>query len=418
MPCRVASVLIVLLATLASATPAAAERILPPGGEASFGEARVDVNAAGRVAVAYERIRRGPDAIRVSVRSAARLGTPAEGRLVGRGALRLVRLGDRPADPHVVVWRRGGQLVASVWRRGAWRAESLPAAVRRGDALDGAVTRGRVVLVVGGSRDAVAVVRGPSGRWRAHPLPVGGAPRSGLVAAVARGSGRVVVAWTAGGTGPGAAVWAAHLAPETAVWTTPVPLMAGGTIAAPIVGDLSLNARGDAVASVNTSPRFSGPASRTVPIRFLPYDADAWTSLPDLGTGRQVAVTPAGVPVAAWLATTQLLFAAYDPASESWGPPEVAWDRPDDDFGYLYGAGDLAVDADGRVVVVAGVDPGPGPDDHFFVVRPAGGPPWSRPDRFASLYGSPALQVGGSLVIASWLEDPSGSGLPEAALAP
>jgi hypothetical protein len=213
-------------------------------------------------------------------------------------------------------------------------------------------------------------------------------------------------------------VWAAQLAPATAVWTPPATLVPAGTITAPVVGDLSLNARGDAVLSAQTSSRSPGPSSPVVPIRFLPYDAGAWTALPDVDVGRQVAVTPAGVPVRAWLTSAEVRFAAFDRVSAAWGPSEVAWNRPDDDFGVLYAVDDLAVDAGGRVVAVAAVDPGPAPDDHSFLVRPPGGAPWSGPKAFASLYGPTALHVGGSLVVASWVEDASGSGLPEAALAP
>jgi hypothetical protein len=79
---------------------------------------------------------------------------------------------------------------------------------------------------------------------------------------------------------------------------------------------------------------------------------------------------------------------------------------------------DLAMDEDGRVVIVVAVDPGPGPDDHSFLVRGSSGPPFIASRAFASTYGSPRLVVGGGLVAASWVEDASSSGLPEAALAP
>jgi hypothetical protein len=70
------------------------------------------------------------------------------------------------------------------------------------------------------------------------------------------------------------------------------------------------------------------------------------------------------------------------------------------------------------VVASVAIDPGPGPDDHVFLVRSPVGGSWSAPKRFASLYGPPELIVGGRRVAASWVEDASGSGLPEAVLAP
>ena len=72
----------------------------------------------------------------------------------------------------------------------------------------------------------------------------------------------------------------------------------------------------------------------------------------------------------------------------------------------------------GRVVASVAVDPGPGPDDHLFLVRAPGSGTWRAPVPFASLYGPPELIVGGRRVAASWVEDASGSGLPEAVLAP
>jgi hypothetical protein len=130
----------------------------------------------------------------------------------------------------------------------------------------------------------------------------------------------------------------------------------------------------------------------------------------------EVGVTPGGVPVYALL-RDGVRFSVL--SGGAWAAEELAWAGPSDpDFGFLFEVDDLAVAQGGRVVVSAAVDPGPGPDDHSFLVRPAAGGTWSAPKRFASLYGPPELIVGGRRVAASWVEDASGSGLPEAVLAP
>ena len=412
--------LLVIALLLAAPAVAQAARILPPGPESSFGRAEIDLNASGRVAVAYERTVPGPDVIRVAIRAASRLTTPTVGRRIGRGALRMVRLGDAPGDRHVVVWRRAGETVVSVWTGATWRTERLPAGARRLEALAGAVVGRRVLLVVGTGSQAVAVTRAASGGWRAAPLPASGGPRAKLVAAASKPSGRVVVAWSQAAAG-GRAIEAASFALATGRWTTPAVAVPAGAVAAAVVNELTLNSAGDAVLSAVTQSG-SGVASATPAAYVLRHDAAAWSPLPPPAPypadAPQLALTPAGVPVRAWREGDEIRFSQLSADGLSWGTPEVAWKRPADDFGELYAVDDLAVDDTGRVVASVAVDPGPGPDDHFFLVRPAPAGPFGAPRAFASLYGPPSLVVGGGRVAASWVQDASLGGLPEAVLAP
>jgi hypothetical protein len=412
--------LMILAIALLVPSAAASARILPPGQEAAFGRAEIDLNRTGRVAVAYERALPGPNLIRVAVRVASRLGAPTLGRPIGRGALRLVRLGDAPADRHVVVWRRAGETVASVWRGGRWRTERLPAPARRLEPLAGAVVGRRVLLVLGDRSRVVAALRTPSGGWRALALPATGGARSGLVAAASEGAGLAVAAWSEG-PAAGRSIGAATFSLATGRWSAPQTVIPAGAVTAGIVAELVLDDRGDAALSAVTDPGRAGPPS-TPAAALLARDATAWVVLPaldpDPARPPQLALTAAGLPVRAWLEGDEVRVSELAADGLSWQAPETALRRPPDDFGELYAVDDLAVDRDGRVVIVVAIDPGPGPDDHAFLVRPSAGGAFGAPRSFASLYGSPRLVVGGAKVAASWVEDPSSSGLAEAVLAP
>jgi hypothetical protein len=233
-------------------------------------------------------------------------------------------------------------------------------------------------------------------------------------------SGRVVAEWTeAGFAGPSVA--ASAFDPGAAAWSPSATLVAPGALPAPAPDDLSLDGRGDAVLSIATSDAAVGPRPATTPVRFLSALSTTWTALPDApGAARpgalEVAVTPGGVPVYARLGGGVRLAAL---AGGAWGAEEVAWTGPaDPDSGSLWEVDDLVVAQGGRVVLSAAIDPGPGPDDHVLLVRSPSSGAWSAPRRFASLYGPPELIAGGRRVAASWVEDASGSGLPEAVLAP
>ena len=408
---------LVLVALLAWAGTAMGARILPPGDR--FAEAAVDLSSNGRAAVAYERALPGPDLIRVAIRSADRLNRPTVGRDIGRGNLELVRVGGVASGPHLVAWKRRGELLVSVLSRGAWRIERLPKEVRSFHALTAAIAGSRVVLVAGDGANAVALVRVANNRWVSRPLPVG-PPRSALVARASEPSGRVVAAWSETGvTGPSVA--ASSFDPGTLQWAPPTTLTVGA-IPSPVADDVYLNGRGDAIVSLVTSPSFIGARPTVALVRFLPALSSTWLALPDVPVPSsepgvlEVAVTPAGGPVYARLGSG--VRAAFLTGGV-WGAEELAWTGPSDpDAGFLFEVDDLAVAQGGRVVASVAIDPGPGPDDHVFLVRAPVGGSWSAPKRFASLYGPPELIVGGRRVAASWVEDASGSGLPEAVLAP
>ena len=353
-----------------------------------------------------------------------RLNRPTVGRPIGRGAVRLVRLGTSRA---VVVWRRGGETVVSLLLRSGWVTERLPAAVRPLEALDAEVYGPRPLLILGGGSRAVAVER-RAGRWSVHPLPGGGA-RSGLRAALSTLSGTAVVAWTQGAPGGSQSIEAATFSLRTARWSVPRTAVPAGAVTAPVVDELVVEPRGFALLSAVTDPSSAGPGSAPA-AALLRRGASAWTPLPPLpgspASAPQLAFGApgpgfgtSGLPIAAWLEPGAVRVAGLAAGGGGWEAPATAWSRPPDDSGSLYAVDDLAVDPDGRVVVVAAVDPGPGPDDHVFVVRRSGAATFAPPRVFASLYGSPRLVTGGPPFIAAfWVEDPSGSGLPEAALAP
>lgn len=415
---RLAPAAVALVALLAAAAPALGARILPPGDR--YGDAAVDLSTNGRAAVAYERLMPGPDLIRVAIRSADRLDRPTAGRDVGRGRLELVRVGGVASGPHLVMWRRRGELLASVLSRGRWSTERLPPDVRTFHALTAAIAGSRVVVVAGDTDDAVAVVRTGPGRWVSRPLPAGPA-RASLVARASEPSGRVVAAWTESGVG-GGSVAASSFDPGALQWAPPTTLVAAGAIPSPVADDLYLNGRGDAVLTVVTAESHAGTRPPGVIVRYLPAVSAAWAALPDApaATSRpravQVAVTPDGTPVYARLADG---VRASVLSGGVWGAEELAWTGPGDpDLGSLYEVDDLAVAQGGRVVASVAVDPGPGPDDHVFLVRAPVGGAWGAPKTFASLYGPPELIVGGRRVAATWVEDPSSTGLPEAVLAP
>lgn len=406
-----------LAITLVCLTPAAAAaRILPPGPEASFGRAEIDLSGSAQVAVAYERAVPGPNLIRVAIRNARRLHTPTVGRRIGRGAMRLVRLGTAPGDHHVVVWRRRGETVVSVFLGRRWVTERLPTAVRGLEVLDAAVLVRRPLLVLGGGSGATVVER-RAGKWRAHPMPASAGRRS-AVAVVTEPSGKVVVAWTRGAAAGARSIEAAAFAPSTGRWSAPQTAVVAGAVTAPVVDELAVDARGNAVLSAVTDPGFAGPSSAPV-VAVLRHAAAAWALLsPPPASAPELAFADRGMPVRAWREGDEVRFSRLAADGITWGSPETAWKRPSDDFGSLYAVDDLAVDEHGRVVIAVAVDPGPGPDDHHFLVRTTSGHPFVASRPFASTYGSPRLVVGGSFVAASWVEDASGSGLPEAALAP
>ena len=411
------TVALMCTALLSSAAPALAARILPPGDR--YGSAGVDLSTNGRAAVAYERSLPGPDLIRVAIRRADRLNRPTVGRDLGRGSLELVRVGGVAGGPHLVAWRRRGELLVSVLSQGAWRIERLPREVRSFHALTAAIAGSRVVLVAGDSANAVAVVRTGPKKWVTRPLPAG-PPRSALVARASEPSGRVVAAWSETGvTGPSVA--ASSFDPGTLQWAPPTTLTVGA-IPSPVADDVYLNGRGDAIVSLVTSSSFIGARPTVALVRFLPALSSTWLALPDVPVPSsepgvlEVAVTPAGGSVYARLGSG--VRAAFLNGGV-WGTEELAWTGPSDpDAGFLFEVDDLAVAQGGRVVASVAIDPGPGPDDHVFLVRSPVGGSWSAPKRFASLYGPPELIAGGRRVAASWVEDASGSGLPEAVLAP
>ncbi|HTI32084.1 MAG TPA: hypothetical protein VL422_00310, partial [Miltoncostaea sp.] len=405
-------------AMAASAAPAVAARILPPGDR--YGGAAVDLSTNGRAIVAYEVARPGPDVVRVAIRAADRLNRPTAGRLIGRGALELARVGGVASGPHLVVWRQRGELLASVLTRGRWRVERLPADVRSFHALSAAIAGSRVIVVAGDAHNAVAVVRTAPAKWVSVPLPAG-PPRDALIARASEPSGRIVVAWREAGVA-GPSVAASSFDPGALAWAPPSTLVAPGGLPDAVPDDLYVNGRGDAALSVVTAARFTGTRGTAAAVRILPALSPTWIATPDVAVASsepgtlQVAVTPAGVPVYARLGVgvrTAFL------GSGAWTPEEVAWTGPGDpDLGSLYAVDDLAVAQGGRVVASVAVDPGPGPDDHVFLVRSPGNGTWRAPKPFASLYGPPELIMGGRRVAASWVEDASGSGLPEAVLAP
>ena len=127
-PRRLTVSLVASAALLASAAPALSARILPPG--TAYGDAAVDLSTNGRAIVAYERLRPGPDLIRVAIRRADRLNRPTVGRDLGRGNLQLARVGGvaRRAAPGGLEAPGGaGRLGVEP---GAWRTQRLPAGVR------------------------------------------------------------------------------------------------------------------------------------------------------------------------------------------------------------------------------------------------------------------------------------------------
>ncbi|HMO00179.1 MAG TPA: hypothetical protein PKD59_12260 [Miltoncostaeaceae bacterium] len=415
---RLAPAAVALVALLAAAAPALGARILPPGDR--YGDAAVDLSTNGRAAVAYERALPGPDRIRVAIRRVDRLNRPTAGYELGRGNLQLVRVGDAAAGPHVVAWKRRGELLVSVLSRGTWRTERLPQEVRSFTALSAAVAGSRVVLVAGDDTDAVALVRTGPRRWVSRPLPPGPA-RTAVVARASEPSGRVVAAWSEAGVA-GQSVAASSFDPGSLQWAPPTTLVAPGTYPSPAPADLYLNARGDAVLSVSTAEDHFGAPPAIAPVRYLPALSPAWVALPNVPviTTRtsvvQVAVTPDGTPVYARSGDGARLGIL---SGGVWGPEEVAWTGPaDPDFGTIDAVDDLAVAQGGRVVMSVAVDPGPGPDSHSFLVRSAVGGAWGAPSPFASTYGTPELVVGGRRIAATWVEDPSSTGLPEAVLAP
>jgi hypothetical protein len=415
---RAVAALATSAALLATAAPALGARILPPGDR--YGDAVVDLSTNGRAAVAYERVRPGPDLIRVAIRRADRLDRPTVGRAIGRGDLALVRVGGVASGPHLVAWTRRGELVVSVLSRGAWRTERLPPEVRSLTALSAAIAGSRVVLVAGDATGAVAGVRTGTNRWVARPLPAG-PPRSGLVARASEPSGRIVAAWTeAGVAGPSAA--ASSFDPGTLAWAPPATLVAAGSMPSPAVDDVYVNSRGDAAVSVVTADDVPGDRPAAVAVRYLPALSAAWAALPDVpaATSRpgavQVAVTPGGTPVYARLADGVRVGLL---AGGAWGAEERAWAGPGGpDGGELVAVDDLAVAAGGRVVASVAVGPGPGPDGHVLLVRSPLRGAWSAPRSFAALYEPPELIVGGRRVAASWVQDASPSGLPGAVLSP
>lgn len=411
---RLAVSLLATTAVLAAAAPAVGARILPPGDR--YGGAQVDLSTNGRAAVAYEALRPGPDLIRVAIRRADRLNRPTVGRDIGRGRLELVRVGGVASGPHLVAWRRKGELVVSILDRGRWRTQRLPAEVRSFRALTAAIAGSQVIVVAGNDANAVAVVQTGPRTWTTRPLPAGPA-RAGIVARASEPSGRVVVAWTESGVA-GPSVAASSFDPGALAWAPPTTLSAG-TIPAPVPDDLYLNGRGDAVLSIVTDEPFAGTRPPTTLVRFLPALSATWAALPDVPVGPrprvlQLAVTPAGVPVYARLAGG---VRASFLSGVAWSAEELAWAGPGSgDESSLFEVDDLAVAQGGRVVASVAVDPGPGPDDHVFLVRAPSTGAWSNPRAFASLYGPPELIVGGRRVAASWVQDASLSGLPEAVL--
>jgi hypothetical protein len=406
--------ILALLALLAWTGTAVGARILPPGGR--YGDAAVDLSTNGRAAVAYERSLPGPDLVRVAIRRADRLNRPTVGRDIGRGNLRLVRVGGVASGPHLMAWKRRGELLASVLTRGAWRTERLPAEVRTFDALTAAIAGSRVVLVAGDDDDAVAVVRVGPRRWVTRPLPAG-PPRARMVVRASEPSGRVVAVWSESGvTGPSAE--ASAFDPGALAWTPPATLSAG-TIPSPVPFDLSLNGRGDAIVSLVADAPFPGTQPGVAEARFLPAVSGTWTALPDVPVAPpngapKVAVTPSGTPLYARLEddvrVAFLTGGAWSAEEHVWSGPDPATDAR------LSGVGDLAVAQGGRVVAAVAVDPGPAPDDHVFLVRSPTTGAWSAPTMFGSSYGGTELIVGGRRVAASWVEDLNR--LPEAVLAP
>ncbi|HTI35127.1 MAG TPA: hypothetical protein VL422_15730, partial [Miltoncostaea sp.] len=409
-----------LAASAAMVAPATAlaARILPPGDR--YGGAAVDLSTNGRAIVAYEVSRPGPDLVRVAIRRADRLNRPTVGHDIGRGTVELVRAGGVASGPHLVVWRRRTELVTSVLTRGRWRVERLPAEVRSFHALGAAIAGSRVVVVAGDAHNAVAVVRTAPGKWVSRPLPAG-PQRDDLVARASEPSGRVVAVWREDAVA-GPSVAAASFDPGALAWAPPATLVAPGGVPDPVPDDLYVNGRGDAALSVVTGRRFTGTPPGAAVVRLLPALSATWTAPPDVTVPAsepgvlQVAVTPAGVPLYARRGGgVRVAFLS----GAAWGPEVVAWTGPrDPDAGELFAVDDLAVAEGGRVVASVAVDPGPGPDDHVFLVRAPSGGAWRVTPPFASLYGAPQLIVGGRRVAASWVEDASASGLPEAVLAP
>ncbi len=84
----------------------------------------------------------------------------------------------------------------------------------------------------------------------------------------------------------------------------------------------------------------------------------------------------------------------------------------------LTGIDDVAVAENGRIALVAELNPGPAPDEHLWYSRAATSPAWRLAPGAAGSYGEVLLVPGAQRIAVSWLADASLSGRPEGDLIP
>ncbi|MCC6832456.1 MAG: hypothetical protein IT200_14010 [Thermoleophilia bacterium] len=406
------------------ALPAAGQAtVIVPGTEVQAGEVAVDLDTNGRALVAYERTVAKRRGVWASTRTLARFRTRDAGVRLGSGRLELARLADG-GGPDLVAWSRGGRVRVSLRRGGAYRTELLPASFPRRRVLGGGVAGRRVVLVLGDASAATVAVRSATGRWRAVSLPGPAAGRSAMRVAVSEGSGRVVAAWAQGPLGPQQAVLAAVWTPATGAWSAPRTLVPAGSFGAPVPGDVTINRRGAAVVRIGRASAYADAFLPAPEPRIHVIDARAvtWRAAPGVPPGPS-GLAPDGTVLHAWTervteGTGRIMEAELPPGAVTWSTPVEVARITTGDIEQLSGVEAIAAAENGRVAIIAEINPGPAPDEHHAYSRLPGSAAWTRADLAASTYGDVRLIPGRQRLAATWDADSSLSALPEADLIP
>lgn len=412
-----------IAALIAGATASGATgAVIVPGTEAQAGAASVDLDTNGRALVAYERTVRGRVGVYASTRTAARFRSRDAGVRLGFGRLELARLADG-GGPDVVVWSRGRIFVA-LRRGGPYRTEVLPASVPRRRVLAGGVAGRRVVLVVGDAAHAAVVVRSPAGVWRSVPLPGAASGRSAMRVAVSEGSGRVVAAWTQGGGPAEQAVLAAVWSPGPGTWSAPATLAPAGGFGAPVAARVRLNRRGAAIVQVGRNAMYAGSFAPAPEPRLHVLDAgaSAWRAATGIPAGT-AGLAPDGTVVHAWFEpdgdrADRIMTASLPPGSGAWGAATRVARIERNEVSEITGIDDVAVAENGRVALVAELNPGPAPDEHLWYSRTPTSPTWRLGKGAAGTYGEVILVPGRQRIAVTWRADASLSGMPEGDLLP
>ncbi|MFN8121262.1 MAG: hypothetical protein U0237_02400 [Thermoleophilia bacterium] len=397
--------------------------MITPGTEEQAGALSVDLDVNGRAIVAYERTVAKRRGVWASTRTLQGFRSRDAGVLLGTGALQLARLADG-GGPDFVAWSRGGRVRVSLRRGGQFRTEVLPASFPRRRVLAGGVAGRRVVLVLGDASSATVAVRSASGAWRAVPLPGLAAGRSAMRVAVSEGSGRVVAAWTQGPLGPQQAVLAAIWTPASGTWSPTRTLVPSGSFGAPFPQLVTMNRRGAAVVQIGRNPAY-GFSFDPVPeprIHVLDAGATTWRAAPGVPDGVS-GLSPRGTVLHAWTETVtegteRLMEAELAPGSSTWTAPAEVARIVTDDVQQLAGVEGIAAAENGRIAIIAEINPGPAPDEHYAYTRLPGAPSWTRQDLAASTYQDVALIPGRQRLGATWDADSSMSGMPEGELIP